>query len=261
MARKHDDILERYGSHRPTPADSHIRVDEIEDWLLVPVMRTRDSGIAEESNFKAASELLEEACGPEDRENGWEIHRFEHWGPGWYEIIVVEPGSKAQKVAEDIAKRLEQYPLLNEDDVGEREHEETIENIKSEGKLDDDVAGKVCNWLWEHDPGAVEASDGHGGYPSKKQINKALVALGIVPEDEVDALHDYLKAEDKRKEFSNDDLWAIAEWLAKHRAKEVLDDEGFDSDDMHEALRHVRAEQSRAPHRKQMPLFKNGKKR
>lgn len=92
-----------------------------QDWLVVPVIQTRDSGPFELSNFQAALDLL----GGESETV--EVHRFGHWGPGWFEIIIVKPDSKAHTQALEIEKRLEDYPVLDEEDFSRREWEDMQE--------------------------------------------------------------------------------------------------------------------------------------
>ena len=109
--------MQKYAGHRPTSFDSHISLDSREDWLVVPCSRTRDSGCLDESNFHTALALL----GGES--DNVEVHRFGHWGPGWYEIIIVRPDSLAQKEAEDIEAALADYPVLDDSDFSGRETE------------------------------------------------------------------------------------------------------------------------------------------
>lgn len=94
------------------------KLEAIEDrnnWLVVPVGQNRDSGPFEQSNFAAALEIL----GGESE--SVEVHCFRHWGPGWFEVIIVRPDRAAD--VDDIEARLESYPLLDEDDLYRREHE------------------------------------------------------------------------------------------------------------------------------------------
>jgi hypothetical protein len=104
-----------YGDFRPTGFDQHIALDDREDWIVVPCMRIRDSGTLDESNFASA---LESLGGESDT---IEVHRFGHWGPGWFEIILAHPSRKSE--VDDIEAALESYPVLDEEDLSERECE------------------------------------------------------------------------------------------------------------------------------------------
>ena len=95
------------------------------DWI-VSVGQNRDSDIMEVSNFVSALERL----GGESKHV--KIERFGHWGCGWFELILVNPKSpKHVKIAFEISKDLENYPLLDESDYYERENEYQAEYAES----------------------------------------------------------------------------------------------------------------------------------
>ena len=112
----------RYGDYAPTGFDHRgAFLPDRQDWLVMPVGRTRDDEdepyIA--SNWEAALDLM---GGESDTV---EIHRFGHWGPGWFELILVAP-SRASEV-DTITRSLEDYPLLDEDRHSELEFEAICE--------------------------------------------------------------------------------------------------------------------------------------
>ena len=85
---------------------------------VVVVGRNRDSEVLSESNFEAA---LHELGGESETV---QIHRFGHWGCGWFELLTVDPNDKkALRIAYDIKQRLVDYPVLDEDNFYERENE------------------------------------------------------------------------------------------------------------------------------------------
>lgn len=115
----------KLSEHTPTAFDhSAAQFFDSEDprrnWLVVPVGQNRDSRELETSNFAAALEIL----GGESETV--EVHRFGHWACGWYEIIIVDPSREAE--VEAIENRLENYPVLDEDDFSNREHEAYLED-------------------------------------------------------------------------------------------------------------------------------------
>lgn len=115
-----------FSDFRPTQFDHHVTVDGREHWLVAPVSRTRDSEPMEESNFHVALESL----GGES--STVEVHRFGHWGPGWFELILIDPSdAKKVKEGEDIAKALGNYPVLDDADLSRREHEEALATWRS----------------------------------------------------------------------------------------------------------------------------------
>ena len=93
-----------------------------QEWFVVPVIRTRDSGVLEISNFECAWSRIEDASVRDDTLS-CESHRFGHWGPGWFEVILVRPGSHCATEAQQIADALADYPALDEDDYSSREWE------------------------------------------------------------------------------------------------------------------------------------------
>src|SRR5262245_18208188 len=120
--------MQTYSTYRPTIFDqAGAFLDDRQDWLVVPVGQTRDSGPFDLSNFAAALELL----GGEG--DDCEVHRFGHWGPGWFEIIIVRPNSAAHHAALNIEHRLEDYPLLDEEDFSRREWEDYESGWESYG--------------------------------------------------------------------------------------------------------------------------------
>lgn len=105
--------------------------DDRQHWLVCPVSRNRDSKPIEESNFEA---FLNGLGGESDTV---EVHRFGHWGPGWFEIIIIDP--KAEDIvsrAEEMEGALENYPVLDEDDLSKREYEAYREAWDSWGRND-----------------------------------------------------------------------------------------------------------------------------
>jgi len=90
---------------------------EYQDWFGV-VGRSRDSGILEESNFAKALEML---GGDGDNVR---VERYGHWACGWIEEVYVRPGTPECLIAEEIERKLDNYPILDEDDFGRRETDE-----------------------------------------------------------------------------------------------------------------------------------------
>lgn len=137
----YNDIFPKYREHSPTQFDHNIDIDRSE-WYLMPVSRTRDSGILENCNF---DEFLEGLGGESETV---ELRRFGHWGPGWYEIIIVDPSDeKALAEAYDMANRLENYPILNEDKLSELEWDAACEEwLEAKNDIVIAVENAIDNW-------------------------------------------------------------------------------------------------------------------
>jgi hypothetical protein len=115
-----DSVLSTYGAYAPTQFDvPGLALDEQQNWLVAPVTQTRDSDCLEESNFAA---MLSSLGGESDTV---EVHRFGHWGPGWYEIIIISPLDTARvEIAEQTYHTLRHgCAVLDETDFSEREYE------------------------------------------------------------------------------------------------------------------------------------------
>lgn len=89
--------LQTYRDYKPTSYDSAgLSLPDRQDWLVAPVIQTRDSDCLEQSNFAS---LLGSIGGESDTV---EVHSFNHWGPGWFEIILIDPADeKACQTAAD----------------------------------------------------------------------------------------------------------------------------------------------------------------
>ena len=112
--------MKAYKDWAPTGHDTRgLALDDKQDWLVAPVIRTRDSDCLEESNYACARRLLAKA---DVEGEDWEDHRFGHWACGWLEIILVRPGSACAAVAACLETELKEgYCALDEDDWIERE--------------------------------------------------------------------------------------------------------------------------------------------
>lgn len=111
--------LQRFDQYRPTAFDSKgVGVDGDGDWLVLPLIQTRDSDTLERSNF---------ACCIHDlTRDGVEhsIERFGHWGPGWFEIIIIHPSYEQWGL--NFAKSMSDYPIVDEDHWSQLEWDEAI---------------------------------------------------------------------------------------------------------------------------------------
>lgn len=114
------DDVRLYKDWAPTEFDhrgAFLRDPPRGNWIVVPVLRTRDSGVRADSNFETALKILGYTDGNEDRV---EVHSFNHWGPGWFEIILVHPRLVYQ--VEELQRTLDTCAILDETDYSEREH-------------------------------------------------------------------------------------------------------------------------------------------
>jgi len=117
--------LQRYKDFAPTPFDPKgLNLEDQQDWLVSPVSVTRDTADHDytKSNWKVIETELEKV----DPDN-YQVHNFGHWACGWFEILIVKPGSVASKALVNFCNQLEDYPILDEDMHSEMEHSSACE--------------------------------------------------------------------------------------------------------------------------------------
>jgi hypothetical protein len=164
-------------------------------WTIV-YTKNRDSGLTAQSNAAQIDKALE--VYDESTVIG---ERHSHWACGWidgYAILVFDSNwhlTPAFLTYAQLQHRLENYPILNEDDQSEREYTATLENIadviRSSNvweQIDPDQLDQICHdvfsYFWDNDQSQVENRDDRGGYPDKKATVNALLDLKwILPID------------------------------------------------------------------------------
>lgn len=179
--------------------NNHARFESFA-WHEAPVDRAawgiyythnRDSGLLDQSNAAVIAVALKAFDESTVRGAG-----ASHWACGWVDGVAVRvyaaDGSltDAARVLGELVLRMEDYPVLDDDDYSRRETEATYEGIRQAGYgyVSDHApkswVGRVLQWFDAHDPSALE-SDGQdqGGYPDKEQILTALAALGYLSRD------------------------------------------------------------------------------
>lgn len=107
-------LTERFGDSRPTGFDrrhgSFADAEPHAQWFVV-LSQNRDSDALTKSNFECAKDILKR-CG----DDAYVIHSFNHWGCGWYEVLLVnDQHEQACNEAEDLLCGLSDYPVLNDE--------------------------------------------------------------------------------------------------------------------------------------------------
>jgi hypothetical protein len=162
-------------------------LDVPENWAIL-YTNNRDSGLLDQSNAAAIEKAMEPFTDADDPDVMAEHHH--HWACGWidgYSIRVFRDGqiTEAFKAYHELAERLANYPILDEEDYSRRELEQTLANLpnaawrlRHDFDLPDEWESDVYHWLSDNDPGAVENRDDQGGYPTEDQLRAAFEALG-----------------------------------------------------------------------------------
>jgi hypothetical protein len=111
--------MQCYRDFRPTGFDPKgLGLVDQQDWLVCPVARNRDSGVLAESNWEVFGCILD---GLDPAGVDHETHRFGQWANGWFELVIVRPGSACAVEAESFEASLSDYPVLDDSDYSERE--------------------------------------------------------------------------------------------------------------------------------------------
>jgi hypothetical protein len=162
-------------------------LDSPGDWAIF-YTHHRDSGLPDQSNAAAIEEALEPYTDGDDPDVVAEHHH--HWAVGWIEGFSIRVFRNGQITAafthyHEMAQRLNNYPVLDNEDYSRRQYEATVENItdaawrlRDEYDLPQDWENNVYDWFSEHDCAAIEDPDDRGGYPTEHQLHTAFEALG-----------------------------------------------------------------------------------
>ena len=121
--------LEPYSSFRPTGFDcAGLGCADQQDWLVAPCSITRDSEALSRANWQSMLAMLAEVD-PDEKDH--ETHRFGHWGPGWFEIVLVRPESAAAGAMEECARKLDNYPVISDVPLSAVEHDDENESWRN----------------------------------------------------------------------------------------------------------------------------------
>jgi hypothetical protein len=158
-----------------------------EEWAII-YTHNRDSRLLDLSNARAIAKIMRPFADGDHPDVVTESHS--HWAVGHvdgFSIRVYRGGeiTDAFRAYHAIAERLADYPILDEEDYGRREHEATLENIadaawraKDEYDLPEGWEYEVFSWFDEHRQRAVENRDDQGGYPEESDLRDAFEAMG-----------------------------------------------------------------------------------
>lgn len=128
--------IKTYREWAPSSFDIRgLGLEDKQDWLVVPVIQTRDSDALEQSNYRTALKWL----GGESETV--ETHSFGHWACGHYDVILAAPTRYADVL--EIQQALENYPILSEDDMSQLEAElDESDDVEPTAELDKPGAGR-----------------------------------------------------------------------------------------------------------------------
>lgn len=162
-------------------------LSDARNWALIYTSH-RDSGLVDQSNAAVIEETLKPFSEDDDPDVVFEWHN--HFAVGYcdgFSVRVYRRGriTKAFRQYHDVARRMALYPVLDDTDLGNREYEATLANIKNaahdiadEYELPEHWESAVYRWLDSNIPEAVESTDDQGGWPETNELWAAFDALG-----------------------------------------------------------------------------------
>lgn len=182
------------GNWRQFDCFSWFRRSEVEDadrWAMI-YTHHRDSGLLDESNAAVIAKAMRLFSEGDEPDVVFESHS--HWAVGHvdgFSVRVYKKNgdiTKAFETYHDLARQIEDYPILDETDYSDREFEATVKNIadaawrlKHDFNLPYGWEPEVYSWLSDNRCGEVENIDDQGGYPSEEALKEAFNALGFGP--------------------------------------------------------------------------------
>lgn len=165
-------------------------LDDADKWAIWYTSH-RDAGLLAQSNRQAIDKRLEPFAEGDNPDVVFESHS--HWAVGHvdgFSVLVFKPDGTITPAFEEfcrIKEELDAYPILDESDYSEREHEATLENYREElwrlrDVLPEGWEAEVYGWFSDngHDE-FTENRDDRGGWAPREKIIEALAALGLFP--------------------------------------------------------------------------------
>lgn len=167
-------------------------VDDPDNWGII-YTGGRDASLLQESNEEAIRKELDPHI--ESGDVIEEYHR--HWAVGYvtgFAIRVFDDRGEITEAAwavKDLQERLEDYPVLDEEDFCNREYEAEHEYIEQYGcprglemvdDLPEDWVHQVWEWLWNANEEFIH--EGNSVYMSEDTMREALLDLGFAHDEE-----------------------------------------------------------------------------
>jgi len=162
-------------------------LDDPSEWAVI-YHSHRDSGLLDQSNAAVIVKAMEQFTEVDDPDVVFESHN--HFAVGHidgFSIRVFRNGTitEAFKTYHELAERMAEYPILDEEDFSRREYKATLENIgesawrlKPEFDLPSEWEGDVYDWLSQNRDHAVECVGDEGASPEEDDLEAAFTALG-----------------------------------------------------------------------------------
>jgi hypothetical protein len=170
------------------------RLPDADQWTISYTSHPGD-GILAQSNEAIINKRLEPFSEGDDPDLVFERHS--HWAVGHidgFSIRVFRDDGNITDAFKEfcrIKEKLDEYPILDEQDYSEREYEATLENycheMWREEALPQGWEAEVYSWFCDNGKDScIENADDQGGYAPRDAIIEALQDLGLIPTVTVD---------------------------------------------------------------------------
>lgn len=173
------------------------RPEDGDDWCIFYIRKSGPDLLEQSNAHVFEGELKSYMLGPDPTVlEQWHRHDL---GGGLDALVirVYEPNTEGEnrplteafKKWVELAKRLEEYPCLDEEDFSAREYEVLMDCIEDHGKryvredAPEDWEDRVGRWLRRNIPEEVDDVDGRGPYPSEESVRKAIGELGLLDQE------------------------------------------------------------------------------
>lgn len=112
---------------KPWTKPDHYMGEQYPDYYRSGFGQSRDSNLLERCNFAAALDAL-----GGETPRGVIVTRASHWAVGWVESILIHKNAHAKlKIGDELRRKVEDYPILDESSFYELEREEQEETLKN----------------------------------------------------------------------------------------------------------------------------------
>ena len=165
-------------------------LDDADRWAIF-YTSNRDAGLLDQSNSDQIAKLLAPFAEGDDPDVVFESHS--HWAVGHVDGFSIRVHGKDGRITQafkefcGIKQKLDDYPILNEEDYSQREYQATLENYATEmwavrKELPEGWEADVYRWFGDNGKDRfTENRDDQGGYAPKEAIVEALQDLGLLP--------------------------------------------------------------------------------
>ncbi len=158
-----------------TPGSNFAYFGDRGDWPVAYAVH-RDSDVLERANYAAMLKLLAE-CDSDD----YAEETASHWAVGHVSHILVRPGTEAEEIAIKAQEALEDYPVIDDEELSNLEYEEALQAAAmgfsdyGYGRMNSDPAN-VAPFILEAAGDTAHNMGLENWYPSQQDVFRGVLA-------------------------------------------------------------------------------------